>query len=59
MKEYKVMKIDWDYKLEILETTINDMTKEGWDLVCMTPPPQSSLHFVVTFCRDAGKIYND
>lgn len=31
MKEYKVMKIDWDYKLD----------------------------FVVTFCKDAGRIYND
>ena len=49
MKEYKVMKIDWDYKLKILETAINDMAKEGWELVCMTPPPQSSLHLIVTF----------
>ena len=51
MKEYKVIKVKWDLNIEILNKTINDMAKEGWELVCMTTEPRFNLDYVVTFCK--------
>ena len=54
MKEYKAVKVKWDVKLDILNQTLNDMAKEGWEVVCISPePPCNTLYFVVTFCREA------
>ena len=54
MKEYKAVKVKWDVKLEILNQTMNDMAKEGWEVVCMSAePPYNTLYFVVTFCKEA------
>ena len=52
MKEYKSIKVKWDLKMEILNKTINNMAKEGWELVCMTTEPRNNLDYVITFCKE-------
>ena len=29
MKEYKAIKVKWDYELEVINQTMNDMAKKG------------------------------
>ena len=55
MKEYKAIKVKWDVKLEEINKVMNDMAKDGWDVVCMSPePPQSTMYFVVTFSKEVN-----
>ena len=35
MKEYKAIKVKWDYELEVINQTMNDMTKKGREVVYM------------------------
>lgn len=56
MKEYQAIKVKWDVKLEEINKVMNDMAKDGWDVVCMSPePPHSTMNFVVTFCREKSE----
>jgi len=55
MKEYKSVKVKWDVKLEELDKIMNDMAKEGWEVVCMSPEPPHTMNFVVTFCRELNQ----
>lgn len=52
MKQYKVIKIYYEYKLAPVENIMNDMAKEGWEVVCMTPDPTSSTKMILTLCRE-------
>ena len=52
MKEYKVIKVYYDYKLATIENIMNDMAKEGWEVVCMSPEPSNTLKLIITFCRE-------
>ena len=52
MKQYKAIKIYYDYKLATLEKVMNDMAKEGWEVVCMSPEPSNTLKMIITFCRE-------
>lgn len=55
MKEYKAIKVKYDSKLEVINQTMNEMAKEGWEVVCMSPePPTNTMYFVVTFCREVN-----
>ena len=65
MKQYKVVreKITFE-ELGIgnftrLETVMNDMAKEGWNVVCLSPQPGTTTNFVlVTFCKDDASHYS-
>ena len=59
MKQYKVVRV----KLSLselgsanfteLETMMNDMAKERWEVVCLSPPPIANTSFLlVTFCKE-------
>ena len=38
---------------EKIEETMEEMNKEGWEVVCMSPEPQShTFKMLVTFCRE-------
>ncbi|MBE6901284.1 MAG: DUF4177 domain-containing protein [Ruminococcaceae bacterium] len=52
MKQYKVIKVYYDYKLASLEKVMNDMAKEGWEVVCMTHEPSNTSKYIITFCRE-------
>ncbi|MBR5088524.1 MAG: DUF4177 domain-containing protein [Ruminiclostridium sp.] len=58
MKQYKVLLVDTFEEMrkgnyEKLETVMNDMSKDGWELVCYSPQPGSNhTHLLVTFCKD-------
>ena len=51
MKEYKAIKVKWDYELENINKIMNDMAKEGWEVVCMSQEHPNTTNFVVTFSR--------
>ena len=53
MKEYKMIKVYYDYKLATIENIMNDMAKDGWEVVCMSPEPSNTLKLIITFCREA------
>ncbi len=55
MKEYKAIRVKWDLDLENINKIMNDMAKDGWQVVCMSPEPLHNLMFVVTFSRDVVK----
>ena len=57
MKEYKIIKVSMDLGnkniYEKIEETMEEMNKEGWEVVCMSPEPQShTFKMLVTFCRE-------
>ncbi|MBQ2846716.1 MAG: DUF4177 domain-containing protein [Oscillospiraceae bacterium] len=59
MKQYKVVRVKMTFEelgtvnFTRLETIMNDMAKEGWDVVCLSPQPGISTNFLlVTFCKD-------
>ncbi len=63
MKQYKVLMVDTfeemrTAKYEKLERIMNDMSKEGWEVVCHSPQPGSNnTNLLVTFCKeDVQKI---
>ena len=35
MKEYKAIKVKWDFELEVINQTMNDMAKKGREVVYM------------------------
>ncbi|MBQ9947482.1 MAG: DUF4177 domain-containing protein [Oscillospiraceae bacterium] len=56
MKQYKIIKVYYDYKLASLEKVINDMAKDGWELVCMSPEAgANTLKLLITFCREEAQ----
>ena len=57
MKQYKMLKVYYNSKLSDIEKVLNDMAKDGWELVCMTPEP-SNLKLIITFCREEGEPDN-
>lgn len=59
MKQYKVLKVKiglvnlGSEKFDSLENVMNEMSQEGWDVVCVTPEPQAKTSSVlVTFSKD-------
>ena len=59
MKQYKVVRVKLTFaelgssKFTKLETVMNDMAKEGWEVVCLSPQPGVNTTFLlVTFCKD-------
>ena len=59
MKQYKAIKVYYDYKLGALEQVMNDMAKDGWEVVCMCPEPSNTLKLIVTFCREVNDASNN
>lgn len=55
MKQYKVIKIYYDFKLSSIEKVMNDMAKEGWEVVCMTHEPSNTSKYIITFSREENK----
>ena len=55
MKEYKAIQVKWDVKLEKVNQKMNEMAKEGWEVVCMSQEHPSKTGFVVTFCREINQ----
>ena len=55
MKQYKVLKVYYDFKLGSIEKIMNDMAKEGWEVVCMSPEPSNTLKLIITFCREESE----
>lgn len=53
MKQYKIIKVDFDIKYEKAETLMNEMSAKGWEVVCMTPEPINSLKMMITFCHES------
>ena len=60
MKQYKVLRVKisleeigkGDYKN--LEMIMNDMSKDGWEVVCQSPQPGTdSTYLLVTFCKES------
>ena len=54
MKEYKAIKVKWDYELKIINQTMNEMAKDGWEVVCMSQEHPNAMNFVITFCRNVN-----
>lgn len=59
MKQYKVIRVKLTFEeignadYEKLEIKMNDMAKEGWEVVCVSPQPGTNTNFLlVTFCKD-------
>ncbi|MBQ8787337.1 MAG: DUF4177 domain-containing protein [Oscillospiraceae bacterium] len=52
MKEYKAVKVKWDVNLEQVNKLMNDMAKDGWEVVNVTTEPPNTLNFVVVLCRE-------
>ena len=52
MKEYKAIKVKYDFELEKVNEIMNEMAKEGWEVVCMAQEHPSKTGYVVTFCRE-------
>lgn len=52
MKEYKAVKVKWDVNLEQVNKLMNDMAKDGWEVVCMSLEHPNLVSYVVTFCRE-------
>lgn len=59
MKQYKVVKVKLTFAelgssdFTKLETVMNDMAKEGWEVVCLSPNPAANTNFLlVTFSKD-------
>ena len=59
MKQYKIVKVKLSFEdigsadYEKLETVMNDMAKDGWEVVCTSPQPGvSNTNMLVTFCRE-------
>lgn len=55
MKQYKIIKVDFDIKYEKAETLMNEMSEKGWEVVCINPEPIDSLKMMITFCRDISE----
>jgi len=55
MKEYNAIKVKWDFELKTLNKVMNDMAKEGWELVCVSPQTMSTMEFVVVFSREGNQ----
>lgn len=58
MKQYKVVRVKLPVeeicsgKYEKLENIMNDMAKEGWEVVCQSPQPgPDTYNMLVTFCK--------
>ncbi len=58
MKQYKVVRVKLSAeeigtgKYEKLENVMNDMSEEGWEVVCQSPQPGPDTYYMlVTFCK--------
>lgn len=59
MKQYKVVRIKLTLEdigranYEKVETVMNDMAKDGWNVVCQSPQPGvANPYLLVTFCKE-------
>ena len=59
MKQYKIVRVKLSLSdigvanYEKVESVMNDMAKEGWEVVCTSPQPSvSSPYMLVTFCKE-------
>ena len=52
MKQYKIVKVDFDIKYEKAEKLMNEMAEKGWEVACMTVEPLSKINLIITFCCD-------
>ncbi len=59
MKQYKIVRVKLKMEdiglanYEKVETVMNDMAKDGWEVVCTSPQPGINTNFMlVTFCRE-------
>ncbi len=58
MKQYKVVRVKLSAeaigagKYESLEKLMNDMSEEGWEVVCQSPQPGADTYYMlVTFSK--------
>ncbi len=52
MKEYKIIKVDYDRTYEKAEKTLNEMAQKGWEVVSVASEPINSVKVVITLCRE-------
>ncbi len=59
MKKYKIVRVKLSFtdigmaNYEKIEAVMNDMAKEGWQVVCTSPQPGvQTANMLVTFCRE-------
>ena len=52
MKEYKIIKAKYDINFEKAEAIMNEMSKEGWEVVSVSPETSLSLSVIITFQRE-------
>ena len=59
MKQYKIVRVKVSLediglgRYDEVEAVMNDMAKDGWEVVCTTPQPGTpSTYMLVTFGRD-------
>ena len=59
MKQYEIVRVKLKMEdiglanYEKVETVMNDMAKDGWEVVCTSPQPGINTNFMlVTFCRE-------
>ena len=66
MKEYKIVRVYINsndlinHQYGKVEAVMNDMSEQGWDVVCVTNEPSkiASTEFLVTFSREAERFPN-
>ena len=66
MKEHKIVRVYINsndlinHQYGKLEAVMNDMSEQGWDVVCVTNEPSkiASTEFLVTFSREAERFPN-
>ena len=59
MKQYKIVRVNLSLEdigsanYEKLEAVMNEMAKDGWEVVCTSPQPGvSTPYMLVTFCKE-------
>ncbi|MBR3025716.1 MAG: hypothetical protein IKN85_00810 [Oscillospiraceae bacterium] len=64
MKEHKILRVHINsddlinHQYGILETVMNDMSAQGWDVVCVTNESHRADNFLITFSREAERFPN-
>lgn len=64
MKEHKIVRVYINsndlinHQYGKVEAVMNDMSEQGWDVVCVSNEATRADHFLITFSRDAERFPN-
>ena len=52
MKEYKAIRVKWDYNMDQVNQVMNDMAKDGWDVVSVSLDHPNTTNYIVVLKRE-------